>query len=52
MLHDAVTKVIKDYRSEKGEPPAPMMAIYNYEHGKHINKVNAIKMMQTGYKDV
>jgi hypothetical protein len=41
--HDAVVTIIDAYKKEKGEPPAPMMAIYNYLHERHINKAAAIK---------
>lgn len=44
--HDAVVTLIEAYRKEKGEPPAPMMAIYNYMHERHINKAAAIKNLQ------
>lgn len=51
-FHDVVAKIIKDYRTENGEPPKEMMAIYNYEHTKHINKVNNIKVLQNTYKEL
>jgi hypothetical protein len=35
--------LIDAYKKEKGEPPAPMMAIYNYLHGRHISKAAAVK---------
>lgn len=47
--HDAVVALIEAYRKEKGEPPAPMMAIYNYMHERHINKAAAIKNLQEMY---
>lgn len=47
--HDAVATLIGDYRKERGEPPAPMMAIYNYMHERHINKAAAIKNLQDMY---
>lgn len=47
--HDAVVTLIEAYRKEKGEPPAPMMAIYNYMHERHINKAAAIKNLQEMY---
>lgn len=47
--HDAVVTLIEAYRKEKGEPPAPMMAIYNYMHERHINKAAAIKNLQDMY---
>ena len=47
--HDAVATIIGEYRKEKGDPPAPMMAIYNYMHERHINKAAAIKNLQDMY---
>jgi acetylornithine deacetylase/succinyl-diaminopimelate desuccinylase-like protein len=47
--HDAVVTLIEGYRKEKGEPPEPMMAIYNYLHERHINLSAAIKNLQDMY---
>lgn len=47
--HDAVVALIEEYRKSKGEPPAPMMAIYNYMHERHITKAAAIKNLQDMY---
>jgi hypothetical protein len=47
--HDAVTAIINEYRKTKGDPPAPMMAIYNYMHERHMNKAAAIKNLQDMY---
>ena len=49
-LHNEVTALIKDYRSKEGEPPAPMMAIYNYMHEREMNKAVAVKKLQEMYK--
>ena len=49
-MHDDVVSLITAYKAEKGEPPAPMMAIYNYEHGRHMDKAAAIKNLQDLYK--
>lgn len=49
LSHDAVVALIEGYKKEKGEPPAPMMAIYNYMHERHINKAAAIKALQEMY---
>lgn len=46
LSHDAIVSLIEGYRKEKGEPPVPMMAIYNYMHGRHISKATAIKSLQ------
>jgi len=49
-LHDRVVAIIKTYRAEKGEePPAPMMAMYNYEHEKHLDKNASIRKFQELY---
>lgn len=47
--HDAVVSIIEGYRKEKGEPPAPMMAIYSYMHEREIRKAAAIKNLQDMY---
>ena len=47
--HDAVVALIEGYKKDKGEPPAPMLAIYNYMHGRHINQSVAIKNLQDMY---
>ena len=49
-FHDEVTKLIADYRKTEGEPPAPMMAIYNYFHERYINKMAAVKTLQELFK--
>lgn len=50
MLHDQVTKIIEEYRKAKGEPPADMMAVYEYLHKRHIAKAADIKNLQMIYK--
>ena len=47
--HDAIVALIEGYRKEKGEPPAPMMAIYNYLHERQIGLAAAIKNLQDMY---
>lgn len=49
-LHKQVVMIIEDYRKEKGEPPADMMAVYNYVHEKHIDKAAEVKSLITLYK--
>jgi hypothetical protein len=44
-LHNAVTAVIQKYRREKGEPPADMLAVYNYLHEKAIDDVKEVKIL-------
>ena len=51
MLHDAVVRRIKEYREKTGEPPADMMARYEYLHGKHIEAAKDAKLYQEMYKE-
>ena len=50
MLHDQVTEIIANYRREHGEPPASMMAVYEYLHRKQIDKVAEVKTLWGMYK--
>lgn len=50
MLHAEVVKLVEEHRRTHGEPPAPMMAVYQYLHERHIDKVNNIRMLQNEYK--
>ena len=49
-LHTEVVKIIDEYRKKDGEPPAPMLAVYEYLHKKHIDHASKIKAMQSLYK--
>lgn len=51
LLHDEVVKLIEQYRKEKGEPPAAMMAVYNYLHEKHIEDMQKVKVYQSMYNE-
>lgn len=42
-LHTEVERLISDYRTDKGEPPAEMLAVYRYEHDKAIKRFAQIK---------
>ena len=50
LLHNEVVDIIEDYRKKKGEPPADMLAIYDYLHKKQIEKSANVKAMQTTYR--
>lgn len=51
MLHTEVTHLIEAHRKEHGEPPAPMMAVYEFLHGRHIEKANSVRMYQAHYRE-
>ncbi len=52
VLHSAVTDIIKQYRDTQGEPPADMMAVYDYLHKGQIEKSLEVKMLQNMYNVV
>lgn len=43
ILHEEIKRLIDSYKQEHGEPPADMLAVYNYEHDKQIKKAAQIK---------
>lgn len=44
-LHTQVVRIIDKYRIEKGEPPAEMKAIWDWEHKKEVERVAEIKVI-------
>lgn len=50
LLHGEVVKLIEQHRKEKGEPPAAMLAVYEFLHERHIAKANIVKVCQSQYR--
>ena len=50
LLHDEVARIISQYRKENGEPPAAMLAVYDYLHGKQIEESKEVKDYQAMYR--
>ena len=51
LLHNEVTVIIKKWRETNGEPPADMLAVYEYLHNEQIEKALEVKTLQTMYKE-
>ena len=51
VLHNEATEIIKRDRETNGEPPADMMAVYDYLHKEQIEKALEVKTLQTMYKE-
>ena len=49
LLHNEVVTMINKYRNENGEPPASMLAVYDYLHEKQIENVSEVKVLQGMY---
>ena len=49
-LHNEVVKIIEEHRRTHGEPPAAMMAVYDYMHKRHIDDLADARKYQDVYK--
>ena len=51
MLHNEVVRLIDEYRKTNGEPPEPMLAVYNYLHEEQIEMAEEAKRYQAMYNE-
>ena len=49
-IHNEVVKIIEEHRRTHGDPPAAMMAVYDYLHKKAIDELAEARMYQDVYK--
>lgn len=51
LLHDEVAAFIKKHRESHGEPPAAMMAVWEWQHERHIEEAKEIKILHQQYQE-
>lgn len=49
-LHNEVVKIIEEHKRTKGEPPAAMLAVYDFMHKRHIDNLAEARKYQDIYK--
>ena len=50
LLHNEVTAVIQRYQQDHGELPEGMRSLYDYLHGRQIERTAQVRRMQDIYR--
>ena len=50
LLHNEITVIIQKWRANNGEPPAEMLAVYDYLHEQQIEEAAEVKKYQEMYR--
>ena len=50
-LHKEVVKLVEEYKRTHGDPPPAMMAVYEYMHRRHIEKLEEARRYQDMYQN-
>ena len=50
-IHTEVVKLIEEHKRKHGEPPAAMLAVYDYIHKRHIDALAEARRYQDMYKN-
>lgn len=49
MLHAEVVKLIEEHKAKHGDPPAGMLAVYEYAHKKLVKRMAGIDAMLNAF---
>ena len=50
-IHSEVVKIVDEFKKNGGEPPAAMMAVYEFLHNRHIENLAEARRYQDIYKN-